>query len=86
MQVVARSTDDDTDVATVTTTDSPFTGQVGQWHFVTGVIDYATNSVRIYIDGVQDTISPPTSSEPGTKVLKLNWNTAAMIPRCPSQQ
>ena len=52
VKLIARSTDDDSDVANMLTTTSPFAGQVGVWHYVTGVIDYSTNSMAIFVDGV----------------------------------
>jgi hypothetical protein len=76
IKIVARSTDDNTDVANIFTTSSPLAGQAGTWHYVTGVIDYATNNVAIYVDGVQqattgtpsfsNTATPNTNSENAT--------------------
>ncbi len=51
IEVVARSTDDDLDKATVITTDTPLGAG---WHYIAATIDFSTNAIRIYLDGVED--------------------------------
>ena len=55
VRVFARSTDSTAAEVDVVTTTSPLT--TGSWHYVTAVVDYANDSVDIYVDGVLTPIS-----------------------------
>ena len=47
------------DVVVVTTTTSPLA--VGEWHYVSAVIDYAGDSLVVYVDGVAQALSGAVS-------------------------
>ncbi|MGD8934195.1 MAG: Ig-like domain-containing protein, partial [Gammaproteobacteria bacterium] len=64
VRVFARSTDSTAAEVDVVTTTSPLTA--GSWHYVTAVVDYANDSVDIYVDGVLQTISGTVSFASGT--------------------
>ena len=51
IQVIARTMDDSSDSVSVVTTTSPLT--TGQWHHITGTVDYASDvdNIKIYVDG-----------------------------------
>ncbi|WP_461521653.1 DUF2341 domain-containing protein, partial [Porticoccus sp.] len=60
VQVVLRANDANSgDVRVITTTTSPLA--VGEWHYVSAVIDYANDSLVIYVDGVEQTLSGAVS-------------------------
>jgi len=66
--VYARTMDDSSDVVNVTTTTNPLTANT--WQHVTVVADYASDTIKIYVDGVeQATTGTPNftlSAIPGT--------------------
>jgi uncharacterized repeat protein (TIGR01451 family) len=58
VQVYARSTNDDSDFRSPQTTSNPLSS--GTWHYVAAVVNYAHDSVEIYVDGQLQTSSGGT--------------------------
>ncbi len=73
--VYAATQDDFSDAVTVTATTNPLAA--GTWYHVTAVIDYANDSVRIYIDGVEQATSGVVSFT-GTATDNTNSTSGAI--------
>ncbi len=73
--VFARTLDDDTDWNWRATTTTPIT--TGSWHWVTSVIDYANDSIQVFVDGVAQPMGAPASFI-GTATQDSDATTAAI--------